>query len=197
MRTAILVATSFGVSALALAAPPVNTSYVVVRITEMDRSEDLQAMSSEEFRELQSDLRKENLLFSRAVQKAAEEWGRDESKKGKFFPRTAVAPRKAEQVGQPYPDQEKAQRKVDAVVDGQQKREGRKAQLEMARERERLRQRGMRGRYVKPPTDPRREAREREKEQILTEAIALVRTHLDALKAQVAAQPSAGAQGGQ
>jgi hypothetical protein len=193
------VACLLGVDVSVAATPPVlPPRYVVVKVTDFDKKEDHQVMTTDDLKTLNADLKKEALLFPRALVNAQKTWSQDPKYKGKFFPKTSLSPRKADQIGMQYPDQEKAQTKIDNMLDSASKREDRKAQQE--RQRESMQQRanrGMGGHAVNlSKKDSHTAAREKEKEDLIVEAADLVRAEIDKLKSETPAAGAPAAAGG-
>lgn len=178
---AMLAVAGIGITAVAV---PVIEKHVfhVVQLTDFDKSETNQIMSDEEMKTLQREIKIESTLFPKAVESARMAWSKDETMKGKIFPKTSLSMRKLDLVGQPYPDEEKAQKKIDQLMDSQEKKEQRDQQRERQREyNSRPRGRG----YVAPPApkqSQRSKDREKEKENLVSKAAEMVRTEIDKLK---------------
>jgi hypothetical protein len=178
---AMLAVAGFGITAVAV---PVIEKHVfhVVRITDFDKKEATQIMSDEEMKTLQKDIKVEAALYPKAVEAARLTWAKDETMKGKVFPKTSLSMRKMDLVGQPYPDEEKAQKKIDQLLDSQEKKE----QRDMQRERQREYNSRPRGRGIAPvqPSKPtaRSKDREKEKDDLVAKAAEMVRGEVDKLK---------------
>jgi hypothetical protein len=95
-------------------------AYMVVKISEMDRTTDQQVMSATEFKELERVIQLERKLFPDAVRNAAKAWREDEFNKGTAFLGAMVVPRAI--VGSPkrFPTQEKAEEQLnkDSELEG-------------------------------------------------------------------------------
>lgn len=113
---------------VAVAAVAADESYVIVKISEMDRSVGNQVMSLSACRDLEKTIQNERKFFPDALRLAAKAWKDDTANKNVAFPAGRLAPRAI--VGSPehFPSQTKA----DEQLAKYQEREAQKE----ARERE-------------------------------------------------------------
>ena len=165
------------------AAPQIPPRYFVVCITEMDKTEELQVMSADEFKQVSDEVKAETALFPRAVENARSEWMKDETLRKKIFPKSALFPRKVEAKGPPFTDQDKALKRVENMSDAQKKNDERKQEQQKQREKARGRSDDI-------------DKREKEKKDDLLKATDLVRAELEKLKSTGAGKPASRPAGG-
>lgn len=92
-------------------------TFLLVRLSDMTRTDALQVMTPEEFKTLQKQLQQEDRFFPKAVLQAVDEWRKDEMNKSTPFPAGKVVPRKI--VGQPekFATREKAEERIAQYED--------------------------------------------------------------------------------
>lgn len=114
--------------------------YVVVKITDFDKTSTYEAIAWDEYKELGATIKRETRLFSKAVKAAKKEWSDNEFTKRITFPTSAVSPRKVQVMGSPYRDAGLAQEKVTRYEDREIRSEERREERE--NEKEKLRYTG-------------------------------------------------------
>jgi hypothetical protein len=124
---AMLVLVAGVTAALAVGA---KEKYVIVKTTDFARENSYEVMTPDEFKTLTADINAEGKLFQKALKAAEKEWKSNEDTAKKTFPSSAISPRKAATVGQPYTEREKAE---DKMADIQEEEENKKLKEEEKR----------------------------------------------------------------
>jgi hypothetical protein len=95
-----------------------SSGFVVVKVTNHDKSEMHIVMTTAELRALKAEIETEWLLFDRALSAAASKWKEDNSLSRYPFPSPSLVARQAIAVGPLYDSQEKASAALNALLNG-------------------------------------------------------------------------------
>jgi len=127
LRTAL--ALSICLASVALA----GEKYYIVKVTDLAKETKMEVMSAEALKTLENEIKEEGRLWTRAENAAIKEWQKNEQYKGKAWPKGAISQRTAKAVGQPFPDESKAEDKLSKIEEN----EAEKAEEEAEKEKER------------------------------------------------------------
>ena len=178
----------------ALAGP--SEKILLVKQTDRKKQETYSLMSSEEYKEVEQEIKAEARLHMKAMMATEKEWRKDESLARKSFPRSAIAVRTI-RVITTYRDDEQANKKLAYYMEKDAKAAEKRA------ERDRHRGRGRRGHGRDNDREARKEARAAEKEALEEQARQLYENKLSELlqgtankEAEPPAPAAAGARAG-
>ena len=87
----------------------------LVEITDYAQTNDWKLLSADEWKALQSEMKEESRLYSRALDAVKRMWKADPRTQKAHFPASAIGPREAKLVGSPFADPDKAQAKLDEI----------------------------------------------------------------------------------
>jgi hypothetical protein len=176
------------VATVTWAAPKIPVVYYVVRITDIDRTDDYEVMTADEFKKENIEVRAEEPYFGKAVENVRAEWVKNETLRQDPFPKERLAARTVEAVGQPFEDVEKAVKKADAITGSQIERADRERSRDYRRKQALNR---LHGRYVPHSPSKLDKERDKEKKSVLRRAASMVGVELDTLKESAGAPPVA------
>ncbi|OGV62073.1 MAG: hypothetical protein A2498_07590 [Lentisphaerae bacterium RIFOXYC12_FULL_60_16] len=107
--------------------------YFVVKVTDFSKEHEYKAVSQEELKVLEKEIADEARLWTKIVQLSAKEWDSNQQTKGKAFPQGAISKRTLSVKGQPFPDQGKAQERVDKYVNDEEEKAKKDAERDAER----------------------------------------------------------------
>mgnify|MGYP001576866686 CR=1 FL=1 len=90
-------------------------TFLVVRVSDYAGTDSVQVMTPEEFKALDTTIKEEARFTDKAIAEAEKEWKKDETRKGKSFPKGGIKDRKAEKLGT-FNDREKASKRADSFT---------------------------------------------------------------------------------
>ena len=93
--------------------------YFVVKVTDFTKEMKYDVLSQEDLKALENEIKEEARLWPRAESAAQKEWQSNEQYKGKAWPKGAIAQRTVKAMGQPFPDESKAEDKVSKIEENE------------------------------------------------------------------------------
>jgi len=93
--------------------------YFVVKVTDLTKEMKYDVLSQEDLKALENQIKEEARLWSRAETAAMKEWLTNEQYKGKAWPKGAISQRTVKTVGQPFPDESKAEDKLSKIEENE------------------------------------------------------------------------------
>jgi hypothetical protein len=89
-------------------------SFSVVRVVDHGGDSTVQVLATEEIKALEATIKEEARFMAKAMGECIKDWEKDETHKGKSFPRSAIKERKIEKLAGPFNDRDKASKKADS-----------------------------------------------------------------------------------